>query len=280
MKKEELTVTSFKKNLRKAIETRFHPIHVDARLTEVSNTLRSIVGESAWEHDLLNKWDVATLYAVIEGRKLKIPANEDRDSHDAQRWLGQLVKDTGEKLGMREHDFEDPKLVNRSIVNTLLSAEPEPAMRATNFDTIVAKYDGPDTRGALINPYLLPPVNPLVIRRKPEPKPRAKLEPKAAESLTPKEPSTRAFENRWNSLQALADDLEMDRDGITCFLGNGQKEALALDPELFQERCATAKRVLKQVGVASKEADKLLNEIAAAHETHHTKRQSGGVARD
>ena len=279
MAKQELTVSNFKSNLRAALQTRFHPMNVEARLTEVSNTLRSIIGESAWEHELLDKRDIATLYAVIEGRKLKIPASEDPDSHSTQHWLGKLVKDTGQKFGMREYDFEDKKLVNWGAVNMLLSAEPEAQIRATDFSAIVSGYDGPDTRNSLIDPNLLPPENPLVMRRKPEPKPRAKPEPKAAKPLTPKEPSTRAFENRWEALQAEADAQEMDADGITCFIADGQKQALALSPEAFQERCETAKKVMKQVGVNSPKAEKLLDEIAAAHETHHIKRQSSGISK-
>lgn len=280
MAKQELTVSNFKSNLRVALQTRFHPMNVEARLTEVSNTLRSIIGESAWEHELLNKRDIATLYAVIEGRKLKIPASEDPDSHNTQHWLGKLVKDTGQKFGMREYDFEDQKLVNWGAVNMLLSAEPERTIRATDFDAIVSKYDGPDTRHALIDPDLLPPENPLVIKRKPEPKPRAKPEPKAAKPLTPKEPSTRAFENRWDALQVEADAQEMDADGITCFIADGQKQALALSPEAFQERCETAKKVMKQVGVESPKAERLLDEIAAAHTKYHENRALGGIKRD
>lgn len=110
--------------------------------------------------------------------------------------------------------------------------------------------------------------------------PRAKPEPMAPKFLTPKEPSTRAFENRWKALQVEADAQEMDADGITCYIADGQKQALALSPKAFQERCENAKKVMKQVGVDSPKAEKLLDEIVAAHARYHENRALGGIKRD
>lgn len=275
--KNKLTVKNFTTKLNEALSKRFIPINADARAQEASNTLRSLIGENAWDHGLISERDIATLYAVIDERKRRIPANEDRDGHDNQLWLAQLVKETGLKFDMREYDFENPKMINKAAMNLLLSAEPVPIMRSTNYDAIVGRYAGP--KGGLVNPDLLPDVNPLVMKKKQEPKPREKPEPRTAKSLTSKEPSTRAFENRWDALQVEAQAQEMDSDGITCFIADGQKQALALTPEAFREKCATAKRVMKQVGVDSPKAEKLVDEIAAAHEAYHAKRELGGVSK-
>jgi hypothetical protein len=283
--KKELTVQNFTSDLSTALSTRFHPQMKDARLKEVTLSLRSIIGESAWQHDLLDKRDIATLYAVIETRKLKIPASEDPDSHMTQHWLGQLVKDTGIKLGMREHDFEDQRLVNRTVLNLLLSAEPPiPSLKTVDFDAIVNRYAGSDTRGNLIDPDLLPPENPLIIKRKPErkshEKPDHKPRAEKRQVLAAAEPSHKLFDRRWEALQAYATANEMDADGITSFIARGTKEAINLDQESFMSKCSLARKSLSWNQADSPEAQKLIDGLETAYKKHHEKRALGGIKRD
>ena len=285
----ELTIKNFDVKLEQNLNRHFHPMFRDARAEEARRSLREIVGENAWSGDLLNTRDVATLYALVEERKLRIPVEEDLDSHNNQRFLAEAIKKTGLELGMREGDF-DRTFANTRILNQMLADTSVGTYSRMGMDRIVGVYEGSGKENELLSPEHIQPISAIVASQlsrvpkqlKARGEQKAKPAPKRLEKPAPaaKEPTANAFTKRWDAIEAYCASIEdMEPNGITQFIGEGPKSALNLDKDQFDSKLNYARKALGWTDTDTPEAQKLLDGLQADYAKFHTARESGGVKR-